>query len=170
MKFRKALAAGELRALIRDPDNGALLELSRDGWERSSDDGGFVAGFDEDFVEPGDFFQPGPPAVTNGYLRPVFFKDEEFSSWIARSVPGRDVHVRGRKPSYDRTPIRKWVFELMDYHGEFSLDDPEWKSQADLERAMLERFAPSENTPAESTVRALIREPLAQWRAQKAGN
>jgi hypothetical protein len=63
MKFRKALAAGELRALIRDPDNGALLELSRDGWERSSDDGGFAAGFDEDFVEPGDFFQPGPPAV-----------------------------------------------------------------------------------------------------------
>jgi len=44
MKFRKALAAGELRALIRDPDNGALLELSRDGWERSSDDGGFAAG------------------------------------------------------------------------------------------------------------------------------
>jgi hypothetical protein len=60
-----------LRALIRDPDNGALLELSRDGWERSSDDGGFAAGFDEDFVDPGDFFQPGPPAVTNGYLRPV---------------------------------------------------------------------------------------------------
>jgi hypothetical protein len=168
MKFRKALAAGELRALIHDPDNGAFLELSRDAWERSSD--GFTAGFNEDFVEPGDFFQPGPPAVINGYLRPVFFKDEEFSSWIARSVPGRDVHVRGRKPSYDRAPIRKWVFELMGYHGEFSLDDPEWKSQADLERAILDRFARSGKTPAESTVRALIREPLAQWRAQKAGN
>ena len=58
----------------------------------------------------------------------------------------------------------------MDYHGEFSLDDPEWKSQTDLERAILDRFAQSGNTPAESTVRALIREPLAQWRAQKAGN
>jgi hypothetical protein len=44
MTFRKALAAGELRALIRDPDNGALLELSRDGWERSSDHGEFTAG------------------------------------------------------------------------------------------------------------------------------
>ncbi len=85
MKFRKALAAGELRALIRDPDNGALLELSRDGWKRSSDDGEFTAGFDEDFVEPGDMFQPGPTAVINGYLRPVFFKDEEFNSWIARN-------------------------------------------------------------------------------------
>src|SRR5262249_22420861 len=167
MKFRKALAAGELRALIRDPDNGALLELSRDGWERSSDDGGFAAGFDEDFVEPGDFFQPGPPALTNGYLRPVFFNEEEFYNWIARRVPGRDVAVGGRKPSYDRASIRKWVFDLMGHHGEFSPDDPEWKSQADLERAILDKFALSGKTPAESTVRALIRGPLAQWRAQK---
>jgi hypothetical protein len=189
MKFRKALAAGELRALIHDPDNGAFLELSRDAWERSSD--GFTAGFNEDFVEPGDFFQPGPPAVINGYLRPVFFKDEEFNNWIARSVPDRDVqalgeerlqgppdhqaghrdvHVRGRKPSYSRASFRKWVFDLMDYHDEFSLDDPEWKSQADLERAVADKFERSGIEPAESTVRALIREPLAQWRAQKAGN
>jgi hypothetical protein len=170
MRFRKALAAGELRALIRDPDNGALLELSPDGWERSSDDGGFAAGFDEDFVEPSDFFQPGPTAVINGYLRPVFFKDEEFNSWIARSVPGRDVHVGGRKPSYDRASIRKWVFDLMDYHGEFSLDDPQWKSQAGLERAIVEKFSGLKQYPAESTVRDLIYEPLAQWRAQRAGN
>jgi hypothetical protein len=170
MKFRKALAAGELRALIRDPDNGALLELSRHGWERSSDDGGFVAGFDEDFVEAGDFFQPGPTAVINGYLRPVFFKDEEFNSWIARNVPGRDVHGRGRKPAYHRPSVRKWVFELMDHHDEFSLDDPEWKSKADLERAILDKFELSGKHPAESTVRDLIREPLAEWRAQKAGN
>jgi len=169
MKFSKALAAGGLRALIRDPDNGELLELSRDGWERSSDDGGFAAGFDEDFVEPGDFFQPGPPAVTNGYLRPVFFKDEEFNSWIARSVPGRDVRVGGRKPSYDRASFRKWVFDLMDHHGEFSIDD-EWKSQADLERAILEKFSGCNKPPAESTVRVLIREPLEQWRASKARN
>jgi hypothetical protein len=193
MKFRKALAAGELRALIRDPDNGALLELSREGWERSSD-GAFAVGFDEDFVEPGEFFQPGPTAVIKGYLRPVFFKDEEFNSWIARSVPGRDapsvftslqrqnpreepgalavpaVHVRGRKPSYPRASIRKWVFELMDHHDEFSLDDPEWKAQADLERAILDKFALRGKPPAESTVRDLIREPLAAWRAQKAGN
>jgi hypothetical protein len=170
MKFRKALSAGELRALIRDPDNGALLELSRDGWERSSDDGGFAAGFDEDFVEPGDFFQPGPPAVTNGCLRPVLFKEVEFSSWIARNVPGRDVHVRGRKPAYHRPSVRKWVFDLMDHHGEFSLDDPQWKSQADLERAILEEFLGHNQYPVESTVRELIREPLAQWCAQKARN
>ena len=170
MKFRKALAAGELRALIRDPDNGALLELSRDGWERSSNDGGFAAGFDEDFVEPSDFFQPGPPAVTNGCLRPVVFMEEEFNSWIARNVPGRDVHVRGRKPSYHRPSVRKWVFDLMDHHGELSLDDPQWKSQADLERAILRKFSERNQYPVESTVRDLIHEPLAQWRASKARN
>jgi hypothetical protein len=56
----------------------------------------------------------------------------------------------------------------MDDHDEFSLDDPEWKSQADLERAILDKFALSGQRPAESTVRTLIREPLGQWRAQKA--
>jgi hypothetical protein len=170
IKFRAALTAGELRAMIRDPANGDLLELSRNGWERPSDNAGFAAGFDEDFVEHGDPFQPGPTAVINGYLRPVFFKDEEFNSWIARSAPGRDVHIRGRKPSYGRASIRKWVFDLMDHHGEFYPDDPDWKSQADLERAILDKFALSGKAPAESTVRVLIREPLAEWRAQKAGN
>jgi hypothetical protein len=58
----------------------------------------------------------------------------------------------------------------MDHHDEFSLDDPEWKSQADLERAILDKFVLSGKTPAESTVRDLIGEPLAQWGAQKAGN
>jgi hypothetical protein len=58
----------------------------------------------------------------------------------------------------------------MGYHGEFSLDDPEWKSQADLERAIADKLERSGKNPAESTVRALIGEPLAQWRAQKAGN
>ena len=103
-------------------------------------------------------------------MRPVLFKEEEFSSWIARNVPGRHVHVRGRKPSYHRPSVRKWVFDLMEHHDEFSPDDPQWKAQADLERAILEKFALSGKHPAESTVRALIREPLAQWRAQKADN
>jgi hypothetical protein len=67
-------------------------------------------------------------------------------------------------------PFANGFFDLMDYYDEFSLDDPEWKSQADLERAILGKFALSGKTPSESTVRALIRKPLAQWRAQKAGN
>jgi hypothetical protein len=58
----------------------------------------------------------------------------------------------------------------MEYRGGFSLDDPEWKSQADFERAILEKFPGRNQYPAESTVRDLIREPLAQWCAQKAGN
>jgi hypothetical protein len=130
-KFRAALAAGELRAMIRDPDKGTLLELSRNGWNKtSSDDGGFPGAFDEDFVEPGDAFQPGPPAVIHGSLRPVFFNEEEFNNWLLRIVSGgSDTHRKpsGRKRLYDRKHIKELVFERMDYHGDFSDDDPKWK-------------------------------------------
>jgi len=47
MKFRKALAAGELWAMIRDPATGELLKLSQSGWDRAAN--GFPGGFDEDF-------------------------------------------------------------------------------------------------------------------------
>jgi hypothetical protein len=172
IKFREALTAGELRAMIRDPDNGVLLELSRNDWERPSDNVGFAAGFDEDFVEPSDAFQPGPFAAIKGYLRPVFFHREEFNTWLARTIPGRGggVHRRpvGRKRRYDREFIRKSVFDLMDYHGDFSVDDPAWRSQADLEHAIAEKLANADKSPAESTLRYLIRNPLADWYAQKA--
>jgi len=167
MKFRKALTAGELRALIRDPGTGEPLRLSQNGWDREPN--GLPGGFDEDFVEPGDAFQPGPPAVIDGYLRPVFFNLQDFKNWLRIVSGADDVRSKplGRKRSYDRTAIRKLVFDLMDHHDEFSPDDPEWKSQADLERAISDELARSEIEPAESTVRALIREPLEQWRVQK---
>ncbi len=170
MKFRKALAAGELWAMIRDPATGELLKLSQSGWDRAAN--GFPGGFDEDFVEPGDAFQPGPPAVIDGYLRPVFFNDDDFKNWLRVVSGGDDVPRRssGRKRLYDRTRIQTLVFDKMDYHGDFSPDDPEWKSQAALERAIADELARSGMTPVESTVRALIGEPLAQWRAKKAGN
>jgi hypothetical protein len=170
MKFRTALAAGELRAMIRDPATGELLKLSQSGWDRAAN--GFPGGFDEDFVEPVDAFQPGPPAVIDGYLRPVFFNDDDFKNWL-RIVSGGDDAPRrssGRKRLYDRTRIQTLVFDKMDYHGDFSPDDPEWKSQAALERVIADELARSGMTPVESTVRALIREPLAEWRAKKAGN
>jgi hypothetical protein len=169
-KFRAALAAGELRAMIRDPDKGELLELSQSGWDKAAN--GFPGGFDEDFVEPGDAFQPGPAAVIDGYLRPVFFSLEDFKNWL-HSAAGDDGIRRksvGRPRIYNRERIRKLVFEKMDYHDEFCPDDPEWKSQADLERANADEFAQSKRTPSESTIRDLIHEPLEAWRAKKAGN
>jgi hypothetical protein len=171
MKFRAAIAAGELRAMIRNPATGELLKLSHSGWDRPAN--GFPGGFDEDFVEPGDVFQPGPTAVIDGYLRPVFFNDDDFKNWL-RAVSGGDaVHRKpsgGRKRLYDRAHIQTLVFDRMDYHGDFSPDDSEWKSQADLERAISDELAQSGISPAESTVRDLIREPLAEWHARKAGN
>jgi hypothetical protein len=166
-KFRAVLAAGKLQPMIRNPATAELLKLSQNGWDKAAN--GFPGGFDEDFVEPGDVFQPGPPAVIDGYLRPVFFNAKDFKNWL-RIVPGGDgAHSRplGRKRLYDRARIQKLVFKNMNYHDEFSSDDPEWKSQADLERAIADELALSGTTPAESTLRKLICEPLAKWRAQK---
>ena len=174
MKFRAALAAGELRAMIRDSDKGTMLELSREGWGRAptSGDGAFPGGFDEDFVEPGDIFQPGPAAAVGGYLRPVFFDRKNFNSWLLHLVPGaRAAYRPGRKPDYDRDLIRSLVFENMDHHGEFSADDPKWKCLADLERTIANKLNHKHGqSPAESTLRKLIKSPLADWRARKADN
>jgi hypothetical protein len=192
MKFRKALAAGELRALIRDPDNGRYLSCRGTVGKGRTMTGGSPPALTRILLSLATFFSLAHPPLLTVTCGPSSLRTR--SLIVARSVPGRDapsafaslrrqnlreesgalaapaVHVRGRKPSYPRASIRKWVFELMGHHDEFSLDDPEWKSQADLERAILHKFALSGKTPAESTVRALIREPLAQWRAQKAGN
>jgi hypothetical protein len=169
MKFRAVLAAGKLQPMIRNPATGELLRLSRGGWEREAQH--FPGGFDEDFVEPGDAFQPGPPAVTDVYLRPVFFNEKNFENWLRIVSGGDGAHPRrGRKPLYNRARIRELVFEKMDHHGDLSPDDPEWKSQADLERAIADELAKSGLTPATSTLRDSIREPLAEWRARKADN
>src|SRR6266478_2493231 len=58
-KFREAIAAGKLQPMNRDPVTGDLLKLSQNGWDRPTNS--FPGGFDDDFVEPGDPFQPGPP-------------------------------------------------------------------------------------------------------------
>jgi hypothetical protein len=170
VKFRAAITAGKLQPLIRDPATGELLKLSQNGWDREPN--GLPGGFDEDFVEPGDAFQPGPPAVIDGYLRPVFFNLQDFKNWLRIVSGADDVRSKplGRKRSYDRARVRSLVFEKMDYHGEFAPEDDEWKSQADLERAISDELARSGITPVESTVRILIREPLVEWRARKAGN
>ena len=56
------------------------------------------------------------------------------------------------------------VSEQMENHGEFYSGDLEWRGQADLERAVMERLG---SNPAESTVRLLIKKPLEAWRRQR---
>jgi hypothetical protein len=99
--------------------------------------------------------------------------ESTFETELARSgsVTGTDEERRGRKPVYDRAFVRKLVFELMDYHGDFLAGDPNWQSKANLERAMQAKLEDKfGREPATSTIRKLIAEPLEDWRRRKAAD
>jgi hypothetical protein len=78
--------------------------------------------------------------------------------------PDKKPSKSGRKPKYPPEQIRDFVFNKMDHNGEFYLGDPNWRAEADLVRALLEEFE-----MADSTAKDLIKGPLAEWRAAKAG-
>ena len=156
--WRSNLARGEFVPCIRDPDNNVILELDKKGWAGSQGLGPYCS--IDDFVCPDDPIVPGPLAACGGKLRPVFFEENPFEAALA-AVSGRKR--RGRTPEYDQEQVKNIVFELMTHHGEFYPSDPQWRTQADLERAVMGRL---ESTPAESTVRRLIKKPLEAWRRQ----
>jgi hypothetical protein len=162
--WRSNLARGLFVPCIRDPDNNVILELDKKGWARSQGLGPYC--FIDDFVCPDDPIVPGPLAAIGGKLRPVFFEEKAFEAALAavsRPVPDGGRKRRGRRPVYDREQLTRIVFELMNHHGEFDPSDPQWRAQADLEAAVMERLG---SIPAESTVRDLIKKPLEAWRRQ----
>jgi hypothetical protein len=69
--------------------------------------------------------------------RPVFVIKKEFDSW-RRSANG--LPKKGGRPPHDWNTIEKKVVELMDYHGDFSLTDPDWNAQARLEDRITDEF------------------------------
>jgi hypothetical protein len=167
-RWRDYLAAGYFDPRIRDPQTGEALCLNKAGW--TCDPGwGPRAWVVEDFVCPGDPWQPGPDAKADGYLRPLFFFRDAFVAQLEKlTQPAEQKKRRGTKPKYDRERIQNIVFENMGYHGEFDVADPDWSSSAALERAVLDALSRDGKTPAESTVRKLIVEPLKNWRAKSA--
>ncbi|MGB8900749.1 MAG: hypothetical protein WCC90_16590 [Methylocella sp.] len=78
---------------------------------------------------------------------------------------------RGPPPKYDWSAIRKEAFRLMDLHGDFSDDNPEWDRQARLEEELLlfcaNKFG-EDKEPSPSRLRDRDRIPswLAEWRKQ----
>jgi hypothetical protein len=157
------LAAGDFDPRVRDPQTGEALCLDRAGWNCSP--GPWLLG---DFVCPDDPWQPGPMAAIGGSLRPVFFFREVFEAQLKKLTQPAKQKRRGKKPIYDRVRIQKIVSEKMDYHGEFDVADRDWKSKADLERAVLAELGDKGIAPAESTIRKLIAGPLDGWRALRA--
>jgi hypothetical protein len=109
------------------------------------------------------------------------FNKADFLDWLNRQAPAPIAPAaaapaetvtdksarRGRPPAYDWSgAIQKFAEKLMDYHGEFSQDDPKWNAQARLEEAITNEFSPEK-----SAVRDWLKNSnfLINWRKAKAG-
>jgi hypothetical protein len=109
------------------------------------------------------------------YLEPAFWRDSAASTVTPEVPPTEQVGAqtssvraqkrKGRKPEFDQL-IKYELAKLFEYHGDLQDDDPEWRVQADVERAVRQKLgdkAPS----AASTVRKYVSEFLAERRNPK---
>jgi hypothetical protein len=67
----------------------------------------------------------------------------------------------GRKGVLDKLAVSREVERLMDWHGDFRADDPQWNAQARLINAIREKF---QTDAADSTIEGYVKKPLAEWR------
>ena len=82
--------------------------------------------------------------------------------------PGADRDLGGHSPVVDWEMVDQEVYYLMDYHGEFSADDPEWNTQAQLEKAISDYCETTFHVrPPEATVRTNILKALKAWRQRR---
>ena len=84
-------------------------------------------------------------------------RNSQFKRWLAKACGAQSPSL-GAKPKYDWGWIEDQVFKLMDYHGDFSHDDPKWNARACLERSIAERY-----------IEKFGREPSASQLKQKIG-
>jgi len=74
---------------------------------------------------------------------------------------------RGRPPNVDwEGDVRKFVHAQLDHHGWPDGADPEWKSQADVERAVARHIR---DAVGESQIRDHTKRLMAEWLSSKAG-
>ena len=97
--FSVHLAAKELLAYVRDPENGDILQLDPGSWEPSYQVGiglpfRIRSGMDSDFIDPDEY--PGPETYIRGSYRPVFFWRDEFDRWLKKTFG--DKARRGGRP------------------------------------------------------------------------
>jgi hypothetical protein len=94
----------------------------------------------------------------------------ELEGAIAKAFPqsAKPANKVGRPPAVDWDLVKEEAIRLMDYHGEFGPDSPEWNAQARLEEA-IETFCDSKfkERPAKSTIQRRIKPWLAEWRKTK---
>ena len=96
--FRSSLSRGQLVAYVRDPEDGAILELDSMEWNPV---GGRLLlleppyAFEEDFLDNAPF-SGNPDTFVRGAYRPVFLWRKEFELWL-RQTFGR-TQSGGRPP------------------------------------------------------------------------
>jgi hypothetical protein len=76
----------------------------------------------------------------------------------------------GAKPEFEWGKIQTKCNALMDHHGDFTPDDPDWDCQARLETALM-KFCQETwgHEPGASTLREKLPEWLSAWRKRKTG-
>jgi hypothetical protein len=93
---------------------------------------------------------------------------ESLRAWLYQ-LSGKVPKKRGRPLKYPWAEMRAKAFLLMDYHGDFTSDDPHWDAQACLEKELMkfcERQVSRE--PSLSQLRSYIANWLKEWRSVKA--
>jgi hypothetical protein len=99
----------------------------------------------------------------------VVIHRESLRRWLADLSGKASGRKQGPRDAYPWQKMEAQLIRLMDYHGDFSADDPEWDSQARLEEKLM-AFCQQEcrRSPSESQLRTRMRPWLVAWRnAQK---
>jgi hypothetical protein len=132
----------------------AVLTAARSSGEVRSQ--GRLSAFDG-IVDPGK--------TVDDYLPRLCRSD--LTDWLDRNHPRAPAvpskRKCGRPRKFDLIAVAAEVQQLMNHHGEFSADDPEWNAQACLVEALRDKFG----GPSNSTLEKYVKQPLANWRAQK---
>ena len=88
--------------------------------------------------------------------------------WLADLSGKASDKRRGPRDAYPWKKIEAKLIRLMDHHGDFSADDPEWNAQARLEEKLMV-FCEEEcrRSPSPSQLRTRVRPWLAAWRTAR---
>jgi hypothetical protein len=90
---------------------------------------------------------------------------ESFRRWLVELSGKASEKKRGPRDAYPWRKIEGKLIKLMDYHGDFTADDPKWNFRARLEEKLM-AFCEKEcgQSPSPTQLRIHIRPWLATWR------
>jgi hypothetical protein len=75
---------------------------------------------------------------------------------------------RGARPKYPWEEMEAKTYQLMDYHGPFSADDPVWDAQARLEEKLLKFCCDKTGRePSIGSLRTHLKPWLENWRSER---